>query len=107
MKRPILAAVAAAALATPAFAVPGIDVTGHRSAVSALLAEKAVNWSNVEKIVVEPVYTAEGPITDVMAFVHMRQCSDGYIVVRLTRAGKIVQSYTRNDCHVAGFDNYR
>tara|TARA_R110000787_G_scaffold127349_1_gene238745 strand:- start:351 stop:674 length:324 start_codon:yes stop_codon:yes gene_type:complete len=106
MKTLAMGILSAALIAGPAMAVEGIDVTKHRNAVSALLAEKAVPWNRVERVVVEPVYRPNAPITDVMAFVHLTQCRDGYLVVRLNRAGDVTQSYTRNDCKIAGFENY-
>lgn len=107
MKKLAMLTLAGALVAVPALGQTGIDVTQHRKAVAALLAEKAVNLNRVEKIVVEPVYNNQGPITDVMAFVHMKKCDDGYLVVRLDRAGKVMQSYTRNHCQVDGFPNYQ
>ena len=105
MKKILIGMMGAALLATPALAADGLDVTKHREKVSALLAEKAVKWSDVTSVVVEPMYR-KGPMTEVVAFVHMRKCDNGYIVVRMDKAANVEQAYARN-CPVQGFDTYK
>lgn len=112
MKKLVTGILAAALLATPALAadkiVEGFVVTEHRNAVNAFLTEKGIGMGNVERVAIEPEAAPKGEVNAILAFVHLKQCGDdGYLVVRMNRQARITQTYTRNDCRVAGVDNYR
>jgi hypothetical protein len=51
--------------------------------------------------------TDQGPdVLGVRAWVRLKSCSDGYLVVDMTRSCFVRQSYTRGDCRRAGVTAY-
>jgi hypothetical protein len=73
------------------------------------LAELRIDSSQVQSIryvVKRKVDDRAGPdIVGVEAYVRLTGCS-GYLVVQMTRAAYVRQTYTTGDCEVAGVPNY-
>lgn len=105
------AGLAAAACLSVMAAAPAAAQQTHRfeEKTAERLAELQIDSSQVRSIryiVKRKIDDRAGPdIEGVEAYIRLRQCS-GYLVVQMTRAAYIRQTYTTGDCRVAGVDAY-
>jgi len=109
MRRPL------PAIATLAFLLPSLLLTAPASALDcrrqteeelARLSLRAADISSTRYV--EKYNPSEtGPdVLGVRAWMRLRACSGGYLVIDLTRTCFVRQSYTRGDCRLDGVTAY-
>jgi len=100
--------VAALAAAAPG-AATAQQIQRYEEKTAARLAELQIDSSQVRSIrydVKRKVDDRAGPdIVGVDAYIRLTNCS-GYLIVQMTGAAYIRQTYTTGDCEVAGVRNY-
>ena len=97
------------ALLAPLTLMPGGPAAAKCEAeVDQTLQELQVAESDVESVQIVRRKRAPHPPTNYVydAWVRLRSCGQGHLVISMTRSCYVQQSYTRDDCRVGGVTGY-
>lgn len=77
-------------------------------AVEQTLQQLGVPQDDVESVQIKKHQFSPNPPTnyEYNAWIRLDTCGQGYLVVNMTRACYVKQSYTRDDCQVSGVPRY-
>lgn len=96
------------ALLAPLAVLPGAAAAECEAQVAQALQALRVPQSDVESIDIVRRERAPNPPTNYVydAWVRLRSCGQGHLLIGMTRSCHVQQSYTRDDCRVEGVPHY-